>query len=243
MTRTRRFLTGLCMTFIVSVALTAIAVAQMPTTTTEAVKGEAKVTTQELSGTVLYVEGNTLAAKMSTGETRSFTVPETRKFIVDGMELTVHDLKVGTKLTATITTTTTPVTLRTTTVGSGKVWYAKGKTVIVTLPNGDNRQYTVKDDTTFIIDGKPESYTKLKRGMSISAEKIVEDPKSEIGTDTRIVGQAPPPPPPAAAAPAPAAEPPPPAALPKTASPLPLMALLGLLLVGGSYGIGILRRS
>ena len=60
-----------------------------------------------------YVEGNTLAIKMSTGEVRVLTVPDSRTALVDGKKITVHDLKVGTTLTANITTTTTPVTERT----------------------------------------------------------------------------------------------------------------------------------
>src|SRR6186713_2576512 len=103
-----------------------VAVAQekgMPKTTKEIVRGAGQVTTETLNGTVAYTEGNYLVVRMADGEIREFNVPESRKFMIDGKELTVHDLKVGTKLTANITTTTTPVTERTTTVGSGKVWF------------------------------------------------------------------------------------------------------------------------
>jgi hypothetical protein len=44
---------------------------------------------------------------MTDGGVREFNVPEDRKFIIDGRELTVHDLKPGTKLSATVTTTAT----------------------------------------------------------------------------------------------------------------------------------------
>ena len=64
----------------------------------------------------------------------------------------MRDLKPGTKLTATVTTTTTPVTVRTTTVGSGRVWYVAGTTVILTLPNGENRQYKVARDYKFTVE-------------------------------------------------------------------------------------------
>jgi hypothetical protein len=165
---------------------------QMPKTTTETVKGAPIVTTEQLHGTVLYVEGNELIVRMSTGEIRDFQVAPPRKFIIDGKELTVAELKVGTELTATVTTTKTPVTERTTTIGSGTVWYVSGNTVIVTLPNGENRTYQVEDSYRFTVDGQPASVRDLRKGMTISAERIVEEPRTEIATDTVVTGKAPP---------------------------------------------------
>ena len=103
----------------------------------------------------------------------------------------MHELKPGTKLTATVTTTTTPVTVRTTTVGSGTVWYVMGKNVILTMPNSENKQFTVKDDTRFTVNGDPATVSDLRPGMVVSAEKIVEEPTTEIATDTKVVGQGP----------------------------------------------------
>jgi hypothetical protein len=186
-------------------------------------------------------------------------VPDSRKFLIDGKEVGVRDLKPGTKLTATITTTTTPVTVRTRTVGSGKVFFVSGPNVILTLPNGENRQYKVSKDVRFIIDGKPATVYELRKGMTVSAEKIVEEPTTQIASNTEIVGQAPPEPV-AAAEPAPAPEvapatppspeparemaqaTPPAAALPETSSPIFLIGLLGALLIAGSWGIRMLRR-
>jgi len=268
MTTTRRILIGLCMTVTLFVFLAALAAAQ--TKTTENIQGAATVSTQELNGTVMYVAGNTLVAKMSSGETRMFNIQEGRKFIIDGQELSINQLKVGTKLTATYTTTNTPVTVRTKTVIDGKVWYVGAPYVILTLPNGENKQYKVPQNVKMTANGEPSSVFQLKKGMTVHAEKIVEEPTSVISMDTRIVGQAPPPPPiktkPAPAptqarvtepapAPAVAVASPEPAAvaspepmpakqkLPATASPYPLMGLLGLLFVSGSFGIRMLRRS
>jgi hypothetical protein len=238
----------------VVVLLTSTAMAQqMPQTTTEKTAGAASAVTQELKGEVLYVEGNDLVVKTSTGEIRTFHVPETRRFIVDGKELTVHQLQTGTTLTAKVTTTTTPVTVRTTTVGSGTVWYVMGNTVILTLPNGENRQYTTNDAMKFTIDGQPADASALRKGMKVSAAKIVEEPHVEIAVDTKVVGHAPmasaasasaassASSSSASAAPAAAAAP---AAtsLPKTASPWPLVGLLGLLSLGASFGIRVLCR-
>ena len=176
----------------VMVLMTGVAQQKMPETTKESVKGKASVTTEQLHGTVEYVEGNDLVVRMTDGSIREFHVPETRKFTIDGRDLTVHELKRGTKLSATVTTTTTPVTDRTTTVGMGTVWWVAGKTVIITLPNGENRTYTVKDDYRFNVEGnKNATVSDLKKGMKISAERIVEEPRTEIVSNTVVTGQAP----------------------------------------------------
>lgn len=268
MTKTRKMMIGTCLTFAISMLLTATAGAQ-PQTSTEQTKGAPTVATKELKGVVAYVSGNDLVVKMSTGDVRTFHVPESRKFIIDGQELSVHELQPGTKLTATVTTTTTPVMVRTTTVGSGKVFFIAPPNVILTLPNGENRQYKVKDSYKFTVNGQPATVFDLRKGMTVSAEKIVEEPKSEIASDTRVMGHAPPKqvvaqaaPPSAVEAPAPAPRPaevaapaprsvevaqsqpePLPKKLPKTASPFPLLGLLALLSLGGSLGMRMLRRS
>lgn len=69
--------------------------------------------------------------------------------MIDGKAVTLKDLQPGTRLTAA-TTTTTPVTQRTTTIGSGKLWFVSGNTVIVTLPNNENHEYTVDDNFRFM---------------------------------------------------------------------------------------------
>src|SRR5882762_7172857 len=177
-TSNRKILTGLSLALTVIGFLLPIAVSQqLPQTTKETITGAPKVTTEKLSGTVLQAEGNTLAVRMSTGEVKEFVVPESRKFIIDGKELSVHDLKVGTKLRATVTTTTTPIAERTTTVGSGAVWFVSGNNVIITLPNGENRNYKVEDHFPFNIGGEKATVHELKKGMTISAEKIVEEPR------------------------------------------------------------------
>jgi hypothetical protein len=161
---------------------------QVPQKTSVTTKGASSSTTEQLHGTVEYVEGKTLVVKMASGDVRTFTPPESRRFIIDGQQLTVRDLKPGTKLTATVTTTSTPVTERTTTIGEGTVWFVSGQNVILTLPNGENRQYEVKSDYKFIVNGMPATVSDLKKGMVVKAEKIVETPHVEIATDTRVTG-------------------------------------------------------
>jgi len=174
------------------VLVSGVAQQQLPQTTRESIKGKTSVTTEQLKGTVEYVEGNHLVVRTADGNIREFNVPESRKFTIDGRDLTVHDLKRGTQLSATVTTTTTSVTDRTTTVGTGTVWWVAGKTVIITLPNGENRTYTVEDSFKFNVEGnKTANVSDLKKGMKISAEKIVEEPRTEIVSNTVVTGQAP----------------------------------------------------
>jgi len=177
---------------IATISMTASAQQQLPKTTKETIKGAPVVTTEVLQGTVAYVEGNDLVVRMSTNDYREFHVPESRKFLIDGRELTVHELKPGTKLTAKVITTTTPVIERTTTVGTAKVWWVGGKTVILTLPNGENRSYTVNNDYSFMVEGKKATVSELRTGMTVSAQKIVESPGTEIASDTVVTGKAPP---------------------------------------------------
>lgn len=264
MTKTvRKILTGVC---VAPVAFGLLVAQEMPKTTKEKIAGAGTATTKTLKGTVVTVDGNHLAVRMSTGELRTFDVPDSRTFNIDGNQLKVGDLKPGTSLTATVTTTTTPVTERTTTVGTGKVWYVAGNTVILTLPNNENRMYKVKEDYKFNVNGQKASVHDLRKGMVVSAEKITEEPKTEIATNTEVTGHAPaapapvvaetpapaprpkPAPAPVAApapAPAPAPEPvaaAPPPKLPKTGSPLPLAGLAGLLFTGSSLLLRKMRR-
>jgi len=191
-TTVRRIVIGFCIGLtLLMVASVTVTAQQLPQTTKEHIKGAPTVTTEKREGTVVVVEGNDLLVRMSTGELRNFNVPESRKFIIDGRQLTVHDLKPGTNLTATVTTTNTPVTERTTTIGTGKVWYVQGNTVIVTLPNLENRTYIVNDNYRFTVEGREASVHDLRKGMTISAQKIVEAPQTEIASNTVVTGQAP----------------------------------------------------
>ena len=234
---TRTFLgAGIALTF-----ATSTVAQQMPRTTKQDIAGASTSKTEKLSGTVVVVDGNKLVVRMSSGDIRYFEPPASRRFTVDGQDLTVSDLKPGTKLQATVTTTTTPITERTTTVGTGKVWHVAGTNVILTLPNGENRQYKVDSNYKFNVNGQQATVFDLRKGMVVAAEKIVEVPRTEFATNIGVTGQAPPapapvvaqtrtvsccpPPLPAAAAPAArlpveqAAAPAP--KMPDTASPVP----------------------
>ena len=154
--------------------------------------GDAKVTTEQITGEVALVDGNRLIVKLEpTGYFRYFDIPPGRQFIIDGQTKLISDLRPGTVLTATATTTTQPVIVRTTSVINGTVWYVSGNYVILTLPSGENRDYNVPASFRFTVEGRPASVTDLRKGMKVSAEKIVEEPRTEISTKTVITGKAP----------------------------------------------------
>jgi hypothetical protein len=186
---TRRTLRRLGMILTVSACVTVTAAAQ--TNTSQQVDGKATTTTTKQHGTVTYVEGNTIVMKMSTGQVRTITVPDSRTALVDGKEINVHDLKPGTTLTATITTTTTPVLDRTVTNLSGTVWYVAAPSVIITLADGTNKMYKSLPGYKFNVNGMPATVFQLRKGMKISAEKVVEQPTTEISTNTTVTGHAP----------------------------------------------------
>lgn len=87
--------------------------------------------------------------------------------------------------------------------------------------------------------------------MMVTATKVVEEPMTDVARHQMLTGTLPPPPPPdapiliAVAAPTPApaeaAAAAPEKELPKTASPLPLIGLLGLLCLCGSLGLKVFR--
>jgi len=191
MKATYRNLQILATSVILLASVSLVAQQKMPETTNESIPGKATVTTEKLQGTVEYVEGNHLVVRMTDGDVYAFDPPANRTFTIDGKELTIRDLKPGTMLTATVITTTTPIIDRIRTVGTAKVFWVSGRTVVLTLPNGENRTYKVKEDYKFTVRGKPADVSELRTGMQISAEKIVEEPRTEIVSNTTVTGHAP----------------------------------------------------
>jgi LPXTG-motif cell wall-anchored protein len=223
--------------------------------------------TEVKSGEVVYVSGNDVVVKMSDGTIKNFVVPNDATFTMDGKTMTLKDLKPGIKLQQTITTTETPQTVKTVRTIKGKVWYASGNNVILTLDSGENKQYKVPDGTVFVIDGEKKTVFDLRKGMNVSAT-VVSTSESTVVSETKsTTGQAPPtaaaaapapkpvplvgvllievpsapPNPPASAGPPPTPDPKP-ASLPKTASSLPTLALVGALLLVASGAFGLIRR-
>lgn len=236
---------GACLVFAVGVN------AQVQTQTSENT-GQPTHQVHVERGTVVMVEGNDLFVRMEDGSLRHIpNVPDSAQVSVGGKEVGIHDLKPGMKLERTITTTSTPKTVTTVQTVTGKVWRVQPPShLILTLADGTNESFTIPKGQKFNIDGQMTDAWGLKKGMNVSATKVVEAPVTVVEQQKKLTGEmAPPPPPPAntpilvevhppAAAPAAAAPPEQAAAtLPKTGSPLPLIGLLGFVCVGLSLGI------
>ncbi len=251
-----QILLGVCL----ACALASPAARAQDTTTTSHQYGQPTVTTDVQSAVVVYVSGNYLVVKMDDGQVKDFTVPDSTTVEVNGQQLNVHQLQPGMRLTRTITTTSTPKTVTTVRTIKGRVWHVNPpKTVILTLPDGTNKQYEVPPGQTFTYDGGTHDIFALRKGTLITATVVTESPVVVQSSSTAVTGTMPPPPatPPAPAQtailiaipvsrPAPAETQPQPEVareLPKTGSPMPLFGLLGLVFLGTALGLRALSRS
>jgi len=253
-TGTMRVLTILAVGAI-GLAFTVTTSAQVQTSTSTTSHGtthQVKVEKAE----VLSVEGNDVFVKMEDGSIRHIAnVSDSARVTVDGREIGVHELKPGMHLQKTVTTSTTPKVITTTQTVTGKVWHVNPPlNVILTMEDGTNQQFKIPNGQKFTVNGKETDAFGLKKGMIVSATKVVEEPVTEVEHRAQLSGHMPPAPTapaadqpiliavvttsPASAAPASEAAP---AALPKTGSQLPLLGLLGLLLLAGSGVIRLFR--
>jgi hypothetical protein len=80
---------------------------------------------------------------------------------------------------------------RTTTITKGTVFWASPESMIVTLENGENKQYEVPDGFVFDVDGKKLSAMELRPGMKLMGTKVVEEPVTVITQDVVVKGTAP----------------------------------------------------
>ena len=232
--------------------LSALMAGQVQTESTTS-KGQPTVETKVERGEVVAVSGNDLVVKMEDGQIRDFpNVPESAKITVNGQQLSVHDLKPGMKLERTITTTNTPQTVTTVKTVTGTVWQVMPpNSVILTLEDGTNEQFRIPQGQKFNINGQELDAFHLKKGMRVSATKIVTTPKTVLTQERKVTGEMPPPPPPpteaiqgpllivvqktqttqvAQAKPSAQAQPAP-QKLPQTASELPLIGFIGTLVL------------
>ncbi len=219
--------------------------------------GRTTMQVQMERGEVVLVDGNDLVVKMEDGTIRHFpNVPESAKVTVDDKQLGIHDLKPGMKLQRATITASTPQTITTVQKVTGKVWHVTPpNSVILTLEDGTNQSFKIPNGQKFTIDGQEVDAFGLKKGMVVTATKIVEVPETLVSEHKYVSGTMPthPQAPPAdvpllitkeESTPAPSAvetAAAPQKNLPKTASNLPLVGLLGLLLISASQGVKLLR--
>jgi hypothetical protein len=228
-----------CMTAVVSEA-------QQPTTSTETKSFE-----------VLAVDGNILVVRLPEG-TRELTVADDFRFIINGQPMSVHELKVGMKGTATITTKTTMTPVTVTEVKNGTVVQRSGGTIVVRMPDNQVRRFSQSDidkrGIKIVRDGRAADINDFREGDTLTAT-IITTRQPQVLTEREVqatlapaTAAAPPPAPrPVAAAPAPApapSEPPPPArtTLPSTASSWPLLALASVLSLAMGLALTAGRR-
>ena len=90
---------------------------------------------------------------MDDGVVREFEVPPGRTATVDGKEVGLADLKIGTTLSATFKTVAKPVEVKTVTIKDGEVVKASGATLTTKEKDGFHN-YVVPKGFKFLVDGK-----------------------------------------------------------------------------------------
>ncbi len=177
----------LCLTFAVSIS------AQVQTQTKTAT-GTPTHEVKVESGEVVAVEGNDLFVKMADGSVRHFPhVPDSATVTVDGKQLGIHDLQPGMKLERTTVTTTTPQWVTTIQTVTGKVWAVQPPHwVILNMENGENQKFQVPEGTKFTVGGQETDVFALRKGMVVTATKIVESPQNLVSSQRQVTGTIPP---------------------------------------------------
>ena len=151
------------------------------------------VKTRVENAEVVYVEGNDVVLKFTNGEVRQFEIPDSSKFTVGSMDVTVHELKPGMMLTAVIGTPNAPRWVDTVEVTEvGAVWKTVGSDLIIKTPEGQNRMYRVPSGSKIIIDGKEKSLDQLREGDRITATVVRTRVPSESSKAAPMVRKAPP---------------------------------------------------
>jgi hypothetical protein len=214
--------------------------------TTALASAQTSTATETKQFEVIAVDGNNVVVKLAEG-TRELTVPEDFRFTVGGRQVSVHELKAGMTGTATITTRTTMVPVTATEVRNGTVVQVAASTIVVRTDEG-LRSFTQSDvdkrGVKIVRDGKPAQVSDFRAGDRLTATIITTLPPASV-TEQEVAAtlaerapdvvpaavEIPSPPSPAPVATsgsAPAQAQTPARQLPKTAGPLPLIALAGL---------------
>ena len=200
------------------------------------------VDTKVKSGLVIGKTSHSVVLKMDDGVVRELEVPPGRTAMVDGKEVGLADLKIGTTLSATFHTIAKPVDVKTVTIKDGEVVKVAGANLTTKEKDGFHT-YLVPAGFKFLVDGKETGIENLTTGMKLNATIVTTS--KEMTTETQraggVTGKAPAEPAPvpvaaqaaappaplpteaaAPAKPAPAkAEAPAPAPAPETAAPAP----------------------
>jgi LPXTG-motif cell wall-anchored protein len=209
----------------------------------------AQVTTHEVrEATVVAVYGNNLVIENQDGEIKEFEIPEDFRFDLDGKMVPVSEIKPGTKLSATVTTTTMPQTIERTEIRNGTVLHVAGRNLIVRTEDKGVQKFTVPGDFIFNVDGNEKTVFDLRKGDQLTATILHHEPagtvtETELASIVKATDTSPKPAPAPKTAPAPAPAPVyTTSSLPSTGSQLPLIGLAGLCLVLVGLGLAVIRR-
>jgi hypothetical protein len=154
--------------------------------------------TETKSFEVLAVDGNTLVVRLPEG-TRELTVPDDFRFTVNGQQLSVQQLKVGMKGTATVTTRTTVTPVTVTEIKNGTVAMQTGMSIIVRTDEGI-KSFTQSDvdkrGVKIMRSGKPAQISDFREGDRLSATIITSKPptvltEKEVQATLASAGRAP----------------------------------------------------
>ena len=194
---------------------------------------------------IIAVNGNDLVVKLPEG-TRELLVPQDFRFNVDGRDMSLQELRPGMIGTAVITTRTTMTPVTVTEVRNGTVAQVGGGTIVVRTDQGlrsFNQGELDKRGIKIVRDGRPADVSDFRAGDTLTATIITTHPPTVV-TEREVQ---------ATLARPPAADPVPApiassavgttgASLPKTAGPLPLIGLAGLISIAVGAALTARRR-
>ena len=130
---------------------------------------------------VVYVERKDVVLKLADGDVRQFEFLESSRFIVDGKDLTVYELKPGMKVQAMSTTAVVSRLVDSVeTIDVGTVWKTIGSTIIIRTPDGVNKEYRVPAESRITVGGKEVALDQLREGDKITATVVKMASPSEV---------------------------------------------------------------
>ena len=203
-------------------------------TTTESVAQKSR----NISGVVETVAGNKVVLREADG-LHEYNPPAGFKFQLDGRDVGVDEIKPGMSINAVVTDKVITRRVTVTNIESGTVAQVAPGGIVLKDQNGDLKSYNFKDkagnDIYFVRDGKEVPLRSVKVGDRLSGTFVTTLPAQQISQRSAVARATEP-----SAAPEPAVvAAATPRALPKTASPLPLVGLLAAL----SAGIALTLRA
>jgi len=141
-------------------------------------------------GTVVYASGNDLTVKMEDGTLKHLVVPSDYRLSVDGKQVSVHDLKPGTKLTQTITSIAEEQLV--TEVRTVDVKVVEAKAPFLTISSGNTiKHLRVPEGTRFTVNGKEITLADLREGMRVKGTVVTTVPTTMVSRAKNVSGHDP----------------------------------------------------